>query len=253
MPAAVPVAAAKKSKAPMIIGIVGGLLIVGAVAVLVLWLTVWSGGGGSGADDPIALAEKYIAALEDGNLDAYKDCFPPDFFSAEDIPMMEEMGFDIDELLEMTFEVTEFRFDGVALELESETAGRAVVVTTSGTARVSTMGFEEEFDLEDDPLEFEMEKMDGKWYMVDDPLGTIMGGGMDLDMDMEDFEEIVPEDLNLEDLEDLLPEDLNLEDYKDLLPEDLNLEDLDAEELEQLLEDLEEMLEDMPQREDVSA
>jgi hypothetical protein len=255
MPAAAPMAPAKRSKAPMIIGIVGGALVLCAIAVLVLWLAVWrdGGGGAAGSDDPIGLAEKYIQSLEKGDIDSYMECFEGDFFVDEmkNNPFLEEMGLtedDIKEYAEMAFEMMEVDFKEYALELESETKDKATVVTTSGTVVVSVFGMEEEVDLADDPLEFNMVKKDGRWYLVENPMGMTMGTDMDFDM-----EDIVPEDLNLEDLENLLPEDLNIEDLENLLPEDLNLEDLNVEDLDQLLEELERLMEDMPQGQGTSA
>ena len=244
MPGAAPMAPPKRSKAPMVIGIIGGVLVLCGIVVLVLWLTVWKdGGSGSGSATPIALAEKYIEAVEKGDVDAYIACFEPDFFNVEDVPFIED--FDPKEFINMTFEMADFGFEDVSLEVESETSDRATVVTTGGTATVSFIGVAEEVDLVDDPLEFKMVKKDGKWYMVDDPMATIMSGGVDLDgMDLDNLDELVPEDL--QDLENLIPEDLNIEDFENLIPEELNIEDMSPEELEQMLEDLEQLMQDMP-------
>jgi len=214
--------------------------------VLVLWLTVWSGGE-AGSGDPISLAEKYISAMEAGDADAYFDCFPEDLFSLEAFDLLGEMGMDVKGLIEQGFEFAKFKFDGYALELESESGDTATVVTTEGTLSVSTMGFEEQYDLAEEPMVFEMIKVDGRWYLSDDPMPGAMGGGIDIDdfdFDDFDFEDMDLEDMDFEDmdLEELFPEDLNLED----------LEDLDVEDLDQLLEDLDELLEDIPAEESSS-
>ena len=213
----------------MIIGIVGGVLVLCGIAVLVLWLTVWKDGG-SGSATPVALAEKYIGSLEKSDVGAYKACFEPD---------TEFM----DEFLESSFATTDFKFEDVSLEVESETAEEATVVTTGGTAIVSSIIFDVEVDLADEPMELEMVKKDGKWYLLYDPLDIILSGAVDFeDMDFEDLDELLPEDL-----EDLIPEDLDLEDLENLIPEELDFENISPEELEQMLEDLEKLMEDLPQ------
>lgn len=232
MPGAAP---ARRSKAPLVIGILGGILIAGGIAVLVLWLAVWRGGAG-GTGDPVALAEKYIAAMENGDAKAYMDCFEPGFFKMEDNPILKDM--DIEKMIEMTFEMSEIDFQDVALEKKSESGDRAEVVAASGKLTASVMGFEQEYDLADDPLVFKMVKKDGRWYLVKDPMPGSMSPEIDFrDMDLEDMEDLIPEDLNLEDLEEFLPEDLDLEDLENMSPE----------KLQRLLEDLERMLEELPE------
>jgi hypothetical protein len=186
---------AKRGKAPLILGIIGGVLVIGGIVALVLYLTVWSGGGG-GADTPQALSQKYIDAMEKGDVDAYMACFPPDFF--EDVPFMEELGIDLKDLLETSFQFLDVKFDGVSLQVESETGDRAVVVTTKGTMLIDTLGMEVETDLADQPLEFTMVKENGNWYLTEDPMQAVTGTGIDLDLE------------NLEDL-DLDQFDLQLE------------------------------------------
>lgn len=186
----------KRGKTPLILGIIGGVLIVGGIVALVLFLVVWSGSG-DGADTPQALAQKYIDAMEKGDIDAYMACFPPDFF--EDIPFMEELGIDIKDMLEASFQFLNVKFDGVSLEVESETGDSAVVVTTKGTMLIDTFGMEGETDLADQPLEFIMVKENGSWYLTEDPMQAVTGPGADLDLE------------NLEDL-DLDQFDLQFED-----------------------------------------
>jgi hypothetical protein len=242
MPGIAPMVPPKRSKAPLVVGVIGGILVVAGIVVLVLWLAVWKDGGGGGAGDPIDLAEQYINAMEKGDADAYFACFEPEFFSMEDNPLMEEMGMDVKELIEMTFDIAEIKFDDYALELESEQGNKATVVTTSGNLSISSMGFEQEYDLAEEPMVFEMIKKNGRWYLSDDPMPGSMGGDMDL-------EDLNIEDLDLEDLDQLIPEDLNMEDFENMFPEDLNLEDLEnmsEEDINQLLEELEKLMEDMP-------
>jgi len=97
----------------------------------------------------------------------------------------------------------------------------------------------EELDLADDPLEFNMIKEGGSWYLTENPMGASMDSGMGdfEDLDQEDFN---LEDFNLEDLEQYLPEGMSLEDLTNMSPEDL----------EKMLEELEQLLEDLPQPEE---
>lgn len=230
----------RKSKAALLVGLIGGVLVVAGIVVLVLWLTMWRDGGG-GTDEPIALAEKYISAMEKGDVDAYLACFEEGFL--EDIEIFE--GMDMKELLKMSFEMMTVKFEDYALELKSEQGSSATVVTTEGNAVFSVMGFEQEYDLADDPMVFEMTKKGGRWYLTQDPMPGSMGGDVDFDMD----------DLDMGDLEDLDMGDMegfNLEDMEDLesfLPEGMSLEDLEnmsPEQLQDLLDELEQLMEDLP-------
>jgi ketosteroid isomerase-like protein len=250
-----PQAPAKKSKAPLLIGILGGLLLVGGIVVLILFLTVWKGGGtAGGTDTPVALAEKYIKAMENKDVDAYMDCFDPSYFSTEDNPILEEMGMDVKKMLEMSFQYIEVRFKGVELKVQSEKGDSAVVVTTAGSLSMSFMGMGEEIDLSDEAMEFDMVKKSGRWYLTKDPLptGMSMEGGVDeyfdQDTGTDNMEEFLPEEFDTEDLMDLLPEDFNLQELEELLPEGFSLEDLenmDLDDLRRLLEELEPYLEEM--------
>ncbi len=222
-----PAAFPRRSRVPLVLGILGGILVLGAVAVLVLWLTLWRGAGGTG--DPISLAEKFISAMEKGDADAYLDCFDPESLSMEDNPFLDAM--DMKKLVEMTFSMSEISFQGVQLEKESESGDRAEVVTTAGTLTLSVMGFEEEYDLAEEPLRFKMVKKSGRWYLTEDP----MPGSVGPEMDLEDMEDMDFEDMDLEELEEFLPEDLDLEELENMSPDEL-LEFL--EELERLMEDL---------------
>jgi|GEM_PF-1209794 len=251
--------APKKNKAALIVGICGGILVVAGIVVLVLWLAVWKDGGGGGTGDPVALAQKYMDSLEQGDIDAYMACFQENFFLDEikDNPFMEYMEMSEEDLMEyvkMAFEMMEVNFEDVELELTSESGDKATVVTTAGTSSVSVFGMEEELDLADDPLEFNMIKEGGRWYLAENPMGATMGSGMDFDtddfedMDLEDFE-----DMDIEDLEDFNLEDFNLEDLEQYLPEGMSLEDLtnmSPEELEKMLEELEQLMQDLPQSEE---
>jgi hypothetical protein len=169
----------------------------------------------------------------------------------EYLEMSEE---DIMEYVRMAFEMMEVEFDGVELEVTSQQGDKATVVTTAGTMKAGMFGFEEEVDLADDPLEFNMVKEGGRWYLTENPMGDTMGSGMDFDMgDLEDFDIEDLEDLDMDDLEDLNLEDFNLEDLEQYLPEGMDIEELmnmSPEELEQMLEELEQLFQDLPQPEE---
>jgi hypothetical protein len=235
-PGFVPRTSPKSSKLPLLVGLAGGILVIAGIALLVLWLTVWnSGGGGSG--DPISLAEKYINAMEKGDFDGYLGCFEEGYMDSymEDNPVLEGMGVDIEEMMRMTFDMMEVEFEDYALEIESEGEQEATVVTTRGTATLSVMGFEQVYDLSEEPMVFEMIEEGGSWYLTRDPMPGSMGG--DMDFDMGDLEEMEYEDFDLEDMSELLPEEMDLED----------LEDMSSEDLEKMLEELEQLMEDLPE------
>jgi len=129
--------APKKNKAALIVGICGGVLVVAAIVVLVLWLAVWRDGSGGGSGDPIALAQRFMESLEQGDIDAYMACFQEDFFINEikNNPFMESMDLseeEIKEYAEMAFEMMEVKFEGVELEVSSQQGDKATVVTTAG-------------------------------------------------------------------------------------------------------------------------
>jgi zinc-ribbon domain len=244
-----PMAPRKRSKAPLIIGIFGGLLVIGGVVVLILFLTVWSGGSsGGGTGTPQALAEKYMSAMEKGDVDAYMDCFQSDYFSSAGSSIMEDMGIDVKKMLEMGFQYVDVKFTGVKLNTQSEKGDTAVVVTTGGTVDISVMGMGDTVDLAQQPMTFNMVKTNGRWYLTEDPMPSDLGtGNIFQDQSSNDFNlnDINPNELNLQDLQNLLPQDMNLQDLQNLLPEDFNLNDLQnmsQEDLDQLLQELEQWL-----------
>ncbi|MBC7246481.1 MAG: zinc ribbon domain-containing protein [Actinobacteria bacterium] len=234
-----PARAAGRSRAPLLLGVLGGLLLLAGAVILVLYLAVWREGAG-GTGDPVALARKYMEALERKDVDAYLDCFEEGFFSLEDNPLLEGMDLDPRELVEMSFIFMEVSFEGVELDLRRDEGDGATVVTTAGMMSLSIMGMEEEVDLADDPLEFRMARKGGRWYLTEDPMPTLLGGDLDLfgdDMDMD--MDRPPDGYDLEDLEKYLPEEWDLEELEDLRPEDL----------EELMRELMEELEEPPQHE----
>lgn len=246
--------APKRGKAPLIIGIFGALLVTGGIVVLVLFLTVWKGGGGAagGTDSPQALAEKYMSSLEKKNINAYMDCFEPDYFSIEDNPILEGLNIDIKQMLEASFQAMEVKFNGVKLEVESEKGNSATVVTTAGTmsVKVSMMGLEQEADLADEPLEFDMIRKGGRWYLTEDPMPSMLGTDYnyeEMNLDQNDTQDLFPENLDSEDLKNLLPEDMSLKDLEEMLPEGMSLKDLEnlsPEDMEKLMQELEQWMQD---------
>jgi zinc-ribbon domain len=245
--------APKKNKAALIVGICGGILIVVAVVVILLGFAVgpkWfvdNGGGGTG--DPVALAQKYMDSLEQGDIDAYMACFQEDFFINEikSNPLMESLGLseeDIKQYAGMAFDMMEVKFEGVELEVTSQQGDKATVVTTAGTASVSVFGMEEKLDLATDPLEFNMVKADGRWYLAENPMGgsmgTDMGSGLEdlQNLDSQDLQDFNLQDFNLQDLEQYLPEGMSLDELMNMTPE----------ELDQMLKELEQLMQDLPQQ-----
>lgn len=196
-----------RSRILLAAGILGGLLALGAAVFLVLYLTLWRGDGGTG--DTMALAEKYIHALEDGDFEAYRDCFDPDAFALEDMDGLDyfDLGLDhknITKWGEKFLEMAEFEFEGVRLEETSRSEKKATVVTTAGTASFSVFGLDREIDLAESPLEFKMIRKKGRWYIAESPINSMMDREF-RDMDLEDLEEYLPEDMR--DFEDMFEDD----------------------------------------------
>ena len=223
--------AAKRSMAPLLVGAAGGLLLVAGAALLVVYLTLWRGGAGSGGD-PVSLAREYMESLEKEDVDAYLACFEEDFL--EDDPFLIDLGLEPREMLVMAFGFMDISFEGVELELGEEKGEKTTVVTTAGTLSMSVLGMEEQVDLADEPLEFKMFRKGGRWYLAENPLPAT--GTMDMDFDKEDTY-IDPDGYDLEDLEEYLPEGWDLEDLEDLGPGDL----------EELIRELMEELDEPPQ------
>lgn len=239
-PPAPPASAAPKTKhgkAPLILGIIGGVLVVGGIVVLVLYLAVWSGNGGEGGtNQPVALAQKYMNALEYKDAAAYVDCIDARYF--------EDIGLTLAEaeaMVEGYFMMLDVDFKEVELEVKDTRKNYTVVVTTGGTLEINSLDYSEDIDLAGDPMYFYTFEQGGRWYLEDDPMDQVMGpdigyeDGGEYDFNLEDF--------NLEDLEQL---ELDIEELERML------EDMDIEELEKILEDMdiEELREWLKQFED---
>jgi hypothetical protein len=168
---------AKRGKGALIAGIIGGVVVVAGIVVLILFLTVFSGGGG-GTNDPTALASKYMNALQGKNTDSYMDCFQADYL-ADAASYTEYLNMDAKQMIDMVMKMSDFSFTGVQLKVQSETGDSATVVTTAGKVKASVMGFENEYDLAQDPITFSMVKEGGRWYLTSDPMDNIDFTGSD--------------------------------------------------------------------------
>ena len=227
----------KRGKAPLILGIIGGLLVIGGIVALVLYLAVWSGNGGEGGtNQPVAIAQKYMNALEDKDAAAYVDCIDAQYF--EDIGLSQA---EAEDMVEGYFMMLDVDFKDVELEVKDTRKNYTVVVTTGGTLEIYSFDYSEDIDLAGDPIYFYTFEQGGRWYLEDDPMDQVMGpdigyeDGGEYDFNLEDF--------NLEDLEQL---ELDIEELERML------EDMDIEELEKMLEDMdiEELREWLKQFED---
>ena len=124
-----PVPPPKRGKAGLIVGILGGVVVVAGIVLLILFLTVFNGGGGGGTNEPTALADKYMDSMMKKDVDSYMDCFEKSFFS-DSGDYSENM--DPRDLVELGLQYVDFKFTGVQLKVQSQTADSAIVVTTAG-------------------------------------------------------------------------------------------------------------------------
>ncbi|MBC7253720.1 MAG: zinc ribbon domain-containing protein [Actinobacteria bacterium] len=212
-PGMAPVASRRKRLA-LLLGIVGGILLVGGGVLLALYLVLWRGGAGAG--DPVALARKYMRAMEDKDFDALKECYDPDYLAAADQGLLEDMGLGPGGVVEWMMSFLEVRFSAVELRVEHEDAHDALVVTTAGRLSYSIMGWSQEFDLAEEPLRFRMNREEGRWYLVEDPVNQLLqenlgpegDTGFFEDQDLREFWEEFMKDFHLDgrmrrDLEEL--------------------------------------------------
>ncbi len=166
-----PLPQSRRGKTGLIVGILGGVVVVAGIVLLILFLTVFKGGGGGGTNEPTALVNKYMDSLQNKNATAYMDCFQEDFFSNAG-SFMEDLNMDPKKMVELALSFADFKFSGVQLEVQSQTADSATVVTTAGKATASVMGFDTDTDLANEPLEFDMIKEGGRWYLTNDPMDS---------------------------------------------------------------------------------
>ncbi len=203
--------------APLLLGVSGAALIIAAVTLLLLYVLVWRGGKGVG--DPVSLARRYMDSLQEEDVETYLSCFEEGFFSMEDNPILEGMGLGPEELVKMHFGFMDASFRGVELEVRSQEEEKATVMAVAWTLTVSYWVLEEEVDLSEDPLDFRMARKGGRWYLVEDPLPFLGGGLWGFREDGADFDAF-----DLEDLEELLPDDFDLEEWEEYLHEEMDLE-----------------------------
>jgi hypothetical protein len=161
-----------KKRTGLVLGIIGGVIVVAGIVVLILFLTVFSGGGG-GTNDPIALANKYTNSLQNKDSASFIDCFDEAYMS----DLASQMGgFNMDpkKVVDMVLSASDFKFSGVQLQVQSQTGDSATVVTTAGHVNATIMGFSsQDADLSANPLNFNMVKKNGRWYLTADPMENI--------------------------------------------------------------------------------
>lgn len=181
----------RRKRLAVAFGIAGTALIVAGAVVLALYLTLWRGGKG-GVGDPLSLARRYMRAVEEKDVESYLDCFAEEGLSTQDNVILENLGLDPRDVLEMAFRFLDADFRDVALRLESESGDLASVVTTSGTLTVSLFAVKDERDLGREPLRFDMKREGGRWYLLEDPLPNpavpeFFGDPGDWEMNLDDL------------------------------------------------------------------
>lgn len=177
-------AGAGRKRLALVLGVLGALFLVVGAALLVLYLALWR----EGVRDPVDLARRYMKAVQEKDLDALEECFDPEYLSAGDQGVLEEMGLDARGLATWMMSFVDIRFSGVRLKLEHEDARRALVVTTAGSLSYSIMGWGQEMDLGSDPMQFRMVRKGRRWYLDQDPIKEIMEKNLGWEEELELFE-----------------------------------------------------------------
>ncbi|MGQ9757352.1 MAG: zinc-ribbon domain-containing protein [Actinomycetota bacterium] len=178
-------AGAGRKRLALVLGGLGALFLVAGAVLLVIYLALLR----EGVRDPMDLARRYMKAAQEKDLDALEECFDPEYLSAGDLGVLEEMGLDARGLAAWMMSFVDIRFSGVKLKVEHEDARRALVVTTAGSLSYSIMGWEQELNLGSDPMHFRMVRKGGRWYLDQDPINEIMGKNLGRVEELELFED----------------------------------------------------------------
>ena len=159
---------AGRSRVNLVLGVVVAVQLV-AIVVLALLIAFASGGteaeeaAPEAAQDPrLVLAQEYVRALQEKDIDAYIACMDTSQMTKSDVE-------DYKDLIDEAFFLADMDIIDVEFEVTEIGESRAEVVTVSGTLEVL---FEEELttiDFHEDPVTIEMEKSGGEWFITGDP------------------------------------------------------------------------------------
>ncbi|MBN2027179.1 MAG: zinc ribbon domain-containing protein [Actinobacteria bacterium] len=158
---------AGRSKVNLGLGIVVAVQLV-AIVVLAL-LLAFSGGteaeeaAPEATQDPrLVLAQEYVRAMQEEDIDAYIVCMDTSQMTKSDIE-------DYKDLIEEAFDLADIDITDVEFEVTEISESRAEVVTVSGTLEVLSEEELTTIDFSEEPVTIKMKKSGGEWLISEDP------------------------------------------------------------------------------------
>lgn len=151
--------------------ILGSVVAVQVVAIVVLALLIAFASGGTEAEevvpevtqDPrLTLAQEYVRALQEEDLDAYIACIDTSQMTKSEIEEYED-------LIEEAFDLADIDILDVEFEVTEISESRAEVVTVSGTLEVLSEEELTTIDFSEEPVTIKMKKSGGEWFISEDP------------------------------------------------------------------------------------
>jgi len=136
------------------------------------------------------LARELVRSLEEEDIEGLLSCFEEDYLEERKEeasgPMAETVQeMSVEEIMALLFDVADIKIKGLKLECDVRGQDSAAITTVAGEVKISISGdyaqasevpMEDlDVDLSKNPLTFEMERKDGKWYIVNDPFGDLRG------------------------------------------------------------------------------
>jgi hypothetical protein len=141
----------------------GAVVVVAAIA-LVLVFVVFKGGESAGAT-PEQTVERLFTAMENKDLDTFLDLMDPSM--KESLPSGDLLEAAKDEIRDEMFDFDSVKFSNIEMSTEKTSDTTATVTITEGTVEMTVDGEAEANDVNeaDEPVTFELTKIDGKWYL----------------------------------------------------------------------------------------
>ena len=156
-------------------------VLVVAVACVLVFVVFWGDitGGGGAASAPEKTVSKLLKAMESKDVDAM-------FSLMEEKALTDALGgITVDAakamLKSVMFDYQSVKFSGIKLETENTSATTATVTITEGTVTIKDNdGTESSEDVTEatEPVNFDLMKINGKWYLDPNSLSGL-GGGLD--------------------------------------------------------------------------
>lgn len=156
---------AGRNRANLVLGIVVAVQFV--VIVVLALLLAFSGGTEEAApedtqDPMLALAQEYVRAMQEEDIDAYIACIDTSQMTKSEIE-------DYKDLIEEAFDLADIDISDVEFEVNVISEHRAEVVTVSGTLEVISEDELTTIDFSEDPVTIKMKKSGGDWLISEDP------------------------------------------------------------------------------------